>query len=377
MELSNDPHDALFREEARTWLEENKPTEPRPLGGPTVRDFDAAWQRRMFEGGWAGIDWPAEYEGRGSSLLEQVIWYEEYAAAGAPGESVLGVAVNHAGPTLIKRANEEQKSFHLPKILRGDAAWCQGFSEPNAGSDLAGLQCRGVVDGEHLVVTGQKIWTSAAEHADYQELLVRTDVDAPRHKGITWVIGDMRLPGIDIRPIATIDRGFDFCEVFYDEVRIPIGNVVDDINNGWSVAMATLEIERSTAFLHRRLDSIFVVDNLIDIAAERGLLKDEGWAGRLAELRAETFAVRALAYSLTSRSSTVTSTGSVGIVNRLFHAELSQRIATTALDLLGVDALRWSHATERYLHEFAGTIAGGTSDIQRNIIGERVLGLPR
>ena len=377
MELTTDPHFGAFRDQARTWLEENKPREPRPRDGAEVRAFDAAWQRRMFDDGWAGLDWPAEYGGRGLSLLEQVIWYEEYAASGAPNESILQVALNHAGPTLIRRASDEQKAFHLPKILRGEAAWSQGFSEPNSGSDLASLQCRGVVDGDHLVVTGQKTWTSTAENSDYQELLVRTDPEAPRHKGITWVIGDMSLPGIEVRPIRTIDRKFDFCEVFYDEVRIPIANVVDGVNNGWSVAMATLEIERSVAFLHKRLEWIFVVDELIEIASERGLLGDEGWAARLALLRAEALAVRALAYSLISTSDAVSAPGPVGIVNRMFHAELSQRIAATAIELLGVNALRWTETSERYMRTFAETIAGGTSDIQRNIIGERVLGLPR
>ncbi|MDT5266648.1 MAG: hypothetical protein QOI90_3274, partial [Mycobacterium sp.] len=237
-----------FRDQVRTWLDENKPTEPRPRDDAGIREYDLAWQRTQWEGGWAGIAWPEAYGGKGLTLLPQLIWYEEYAARGFPGIDACFVGNSHAGPTLITRATDGQKSFHLPKILRGEVIWCQGFSEPDAGSDLAALRTKAVIDGEHLVVSGQKLWTSFATVADYQELLVRTDNTGSKHKGITWVICDMSTPGIDIRPIETIEGGSEFCEVFYDDVRIPLGNVVGNVGEGWSVAMATLSFERGTAF---------------------------------------------------------------------------------------------------------------------------------
>jgi alkylation response protein AidB-like acyl-CoA dehydrogenase len=202
-----------FRREARAWLEANKPREARPeiADLKARRDYDMAWQRKMFDAGWAGINWPREFGGRGASLMEQIIWYEEYAKVGAPEVNTGFVGLKHAGPTLIACGTEAQKRFHLPKILGGDVVWCQGFSEPNAGSDLAALQTRAVIEGDELVVTGQKIWTSFGQIAEYQELLVRTDPDAPKHKGITWVICPMDAPGMEIRPIKTLAGNADFC----------------------------------------------------------------------------------------------------------------------------------------------------------------------
>src|SRR5690606_14858751 len=231
MDLDFTKEQVEFRDQVRTWLVENKPREERPRDSAGIRDYDTAWQRKQFEGGWAGIAWPTEYGGRGLTLLQQLIWYEEYAAQGFPGIDANFVGLSHAGPTLITRAREEQKAFHLPKILEGEAIWCQGFSEPEAGSDLAALKTKAVVDGDSLVVTGQKIWTSFAMCADYRELLVRTDNTGTKHHGITWVICDMRSPGIDVRPIRTIEGGEEFCEVFYDDVRIPLTNIVGEMGS--------------------------------------------------------------------------------------------------------------------------------------------------
>jgi alkylation response protein AidB-like acyl-CoA dehydrogenase len=378
MEFEPDPKDTEFRAEARAWLDENKPTDARPSDDdPACRAFDAEWQRQMHAGGWAGIDWPPEFGGRGLSLLQQVIWYEEYAASAAPSRSIFRVALNHAGPTLIARASDEQKAFHLPKILTGESAWCQGFSEPDAGSDLASLQTRGIIDGDDVVVTGQKIWTSLAQHCDYQELLIRTDPDVSKHKGITWIIGDMSLDGIEVRPIRTIDDGVDFCEVFYNEVRIPLANVVDEVNNGWSVAMSNLAIERGPAFLNNRLEWIRVLDDLIDEARERGLLADDVIADRLANLRAEALALRSMAYLMISRALPGQPPDPIASANRLYWSELTQRIARAAVELLGPDVLHRGRWSQSFLHTFASTIGGGTSDIQRSVIGERALGLPR
>ncbi|HWL78001.1 acyl-CoA dehydrogenase family protein [Microbacterium sp.] len=378
-----------FREEVRTWLEEHKPTQPRPHGYGDIREYDLAWQRTQYEGGWAGISWPTEYGGRGLSLLEQLIWYEEYGRAGLPGMDATFVGLNHAGPTLIARASEAQKNEHLPRILRGEAIWCQGFSEPGAGSDLASLSTRAVVDGDELVVTGQKIWTSFAHLADWQELLVRTDSSGRKHHGITWVICDIRSPGIDVREIKTIDGESEFAEVFYDEVRIPLSNVVGELDGGWDVAMSTLSFERGTAFTASQVQLASTVERLIALARERTrvdgrtLITDDHVAHRLAEVKAEVAALRAMTYAGISRAARTGTPGAEGSIVKLYYSELHKKVARLAVELLGVDAVelvsRWVPGgwTGDYLSSFSLTIGGGTSEIQRNIIGDRVLGLPR
>ena len=392
VELRFTPAEEAFRAEARAWLEANVPGSARPRGDDlrARRAFDVAWQRKLFDAGWAGISWPKEYGGRGASLMEQLIWYEEYARAGAPEITTTFVGLNHCGPTLIACGTPEQKAYHLPRILRGDVVWCQGFSEPNAGSDLAGLQTRAVVDGDGLVVTGQKIWTSFGQIAEFQELLVRTDPDAPRHKGISWVICPMDAPGIEIRPITTLTGGHDFCEVFYDNVRIPLANVVGKLNDGWRVAMATLSFERGTAFLSEQVRLSRRVHELARVAATgsgaRGrAIDDDEIARRLALVSAEVDAMRAMSYRSISLAARTGMPGAEASVIRLFFSELVQRIDVLAMDILGAAALetiggpdgspgRW---TESYLTGLSQTIGGGTKDIQRNIIGDRYLGLPR
>jgi len=272
MEIRFSADEERSRAEARAWLAANVPTTPRPTELRARAEYDRAWQRRMHDAGWAGIAWPKEYGGRGASLMEQLVWYEEYARAGAPDISTLFVGLDHACPTLIACGSDAQKAEHLPRILRGDVIWCQGFSEPNAGSDLASLQTRAVIEGDELVVTGQKIWTSFAHVAEFQELLVRTDPEAPRHRGISWVICPMGLPGMEIRPITTLTGESDFCEVFYDAVRIPLANVVGRLNDGWRVAMATLSFERGTAFLSEQVRIARRVDELIATARAAGAL---------------------------------------------------------------------------------------------------------
>ncbi len=379
-----------FRAEVRQWLHGHKPDRPRPSDADGIRAYDTGWQRTQYEGGWAGISWPQEYGGRGLSLLEQLIWYEEWGRAGLPTMDSTFVGLNHAGPTLIQCATPAQKAAHLPLILRGDVLWCQGFSEPGAGSDLASLRTRGVIDGDQLVVSGQKIWTSSAFVADWQELLVRTDPEAPKHRGITWVICDMHSPGIDVRPIKSMDGESEFCEVFYDEVRIPLSNVVGEINDGWRVAMSTLSFERGTAFTAGQVRLASTVERLIELAGGRPgplghgtALADESLAVRLATLRAEVAALRAMTYAVISRGVRSGTPGPEGSIVKLYFSEVEKRVARLSMDILGPDSLRhvskwlpggWSGD---YLRSYASTIGGGTSEIQRNIIGERVLGLPR
>ena len=377
MDWDDTAHLRAFREEARTWLAEHIPAQPRPPHGPAGREFDSHWLRTQYDGGWAGIDWDPAHGGRGLSLLEQVVWYEELVRAKAPSAGCFSVAIAHAGPTLIMRADQAQKESYLPRILRGQTPWCQGFSEPSAGSDLASLRTRGEVDGDEIVITGQKVWTSYGDLSDYGELVVRTDPDAPKHKGLTWLIMDMHLPGVDIRPIKQIDRRAEFCEVFYDEVRVPLSNVVDRVNNGWSVAMSTLAAERGPGFLDHRLSQITDVDELIDIARAKGLLRDDAFAERAADLRACAAAVRSMAYLQVTGTTKGATPGPETTCIRTYFVQMEQKVSDFAIDVLGADALEWNPWTKRWLNTFAAPIAGGTKDIQKNIIGERVLGLPR
>jgi alkylation response protein AidB-like acyl-CoA dehydrogenase len=381
MQFEFSPDEVQFRDKVRTWLAQNKPREVRPDDGVPMREFDLAWQRRKYAGGWAGIAWPRAYGGQGLSLVEQMIWYEECARARAPLEGCLSVALNHAGPTIIAVGTDAQKSMYLPPILRGELVWCQGFSEPGAGSDLAALHLSAVIDGDSLVLNGQKIWTSHAHLATYQETLVRTGSRTPKHKGITWVVVDMRSPGIQIRPIRTMANNCHFCEVFYDNVRIPLSNVVGQIDDGWRVAMSTLSFERASELR-------YLLEKLIELAKTRpgpngrkAAIDDDEIAARLATLRAEIAALQSMNYETISRNAEGQSPGPEASMDFLYCGEILQRVRLLSLDLLGADALEVSGDAEEwtipYLSDRYYLIAGGSAEIRRNIIAERVLGLPR
>jgi alkylation response protein AidB-like acyl-CoA dehydrogenase len=365
-----------FRREARAWLEANVPTESPPEDGPASREYVLAWQRTQARGGWAGIAWPKDVGGRGLSILEQIVWFEEYARAGGPSPlNASFVGLNHAGPTLIACGTPEQKAFHLPRILAGEVIWCQGFSEPGAGSDLGSLKTRGRLEGDELVIDGQKIWSSFADIADWQELLIRTDAEAKTSAALTWVICPMNTPGITVRPIRTMAGPRKYCEVFYDSVRVPLANVVGGVNNGWATAMSTLSFERGTAALALLIGLTLKVEKLLaDCPVDRPEMRM-----RLARLRAEGAAIRASTYRFALDSENTVPDAS-GSMMRLSFAELAQRVAAAAIDLYGIDAPEvvgmhgWGHD---YLDAFSETIAGGTAEIQRNIIAERVLGLPK
>jgi len=376
----------LFREEVRTWLHEHKPKEPLPAAGPERLAYEKAWQGKLYEHGWAGISWPKEYGGCGFSLIKQLIWFEEAALARAPAEGSFFVALNHAGPTLIALGAQAQKETFLPLILRGETPWCQGFSEPNAGSDLAALRTTGDVDGDSIVVNGTKIWSTGAHLSDYQELLIRTERGSQRHKGLSWVIGDMRLPGVDIRPIKALDGEVHFCEVFYDNVRLPLENVVGGLHNGWNVAMTTLSFERGTATLGERMEVGRTVEQLISLARTttdetgRPAIESGNIGERLATARAEAAALRAMTYMTISRGMRDPVPGPEGVIAAIYATELVQRVHELAIDIMGLRAIemdagdRWSR---RYLASRLRTLAGGTAQIRRNIVGERLLGLPR
>lgn len=370
-----------FRDECRAWLADNVPREDRPHDGEAMRDFDLAWQNKQYRGGWAGVSWPEEYGGRGLSVLEQLIWHEEYARAGAPPSGSMFVALSHAGPTLIVQGTAEQKAKYLPTILRGEENWCQGFSEPGAGSDLANLKCKAEIDGDELVVNGTKIWTSYGHLARWQELLVRTGgPDKPLHKGISWVICDMTLPGIDIRPIEAMSGLTHFAQVFYDNVRIPMKNVVGEIDGGWRVAMTTLGFERGTGTIAHQIELSRTVEKLIDWARDNRGAVDEVQLAELAKLKTEVLALRSLTAASVSRGMTEEVPGAEGNIVALYFGELSRQVHAAAFDLVGASALErvgHDHYPLHYLEAFKWAIGGGTSEIRRNAIGERVLGLPK
>ena len=387
MDLQWSDQDNRFRAEVRHWLADNKPGQCRPHGKEGAT-FDREWQKTLFTGGWAGLNWPAAYGGRGLSLVEQMIWYEEYAKAGGPSLSAMFVAQAHAGPTLITLGTEAQKAKHLNGILRGEEIWCQGFSEPSSGSDLASLRTKGVVDGDEIVVSGQKIWTSYADVADYQELLIRTEPGSQRHKGLSWVICDMRTPGIEIHPIRNMTGESEFCSVFYDEVRVPLANVVGAVGQGWKTAMATLGFERGTAFVGEMVTLVIRLEELIAWAKANALpgstrvaWQDDGVRRALATLRAEVAGLRALNYANLARFADGAAPGGEGSIVKLLTNEVARGIDALAVDFMGVRLLEgdaqasdwWTH----FMNVTVRTIGGGTPEIQREIIADRVLELPR
>jgi alkylation response protein AidB-like acyl-CoA dehydrogenase len=326
----------------------------------------------------------------GLSGLQQVIWFEESARARAPHHiNMTYVALMHAGPTLISRGAEAQKSFHLAKILKGEALWCQGFSEPNAGSDLASLKTRGVIDGDDIVVTGAKMWTTDAAYADYAELLVRTDPASERHKGLTWLICDMKSPGIDIKPIRTMLLDSHVNMVFFDEVRIPKSNAVGEINKGWSTALSTLSFERGLGFIGDQLELYERVGRAIELAQKvrledgRRAIEDDAIAQKLASIKADTLAIKAMTLADIAESDRSGEPGPKGSMMKLLVTSTHKALCEVVGDMMGWAFLEFngdrhtSPWTYDYLWSWVFTISGGTSEIQREITADRVLGLPK
>ncbi len=390
MDLHYSAADLDFRARARIWLTGNVPQAKRPAHGHGAEAFDRDWQRKLFDHGWAGIAWPSEYGGMGLSGLQQVIWYEELARAAAPHHiNTMYIGLMHAGPTVIARGTEEQKAFHLPRILKGEAIWCQGFSEPGAGSDLAALKTRGRIEGDHLVVSGAKMWTTDAQHADFQELLIRTGEDGLRHKGLTWIIADMRSPGIEIRPVRTMMGDEHVNMVFYDDVRIPLSNVVGELHQGWSTAMATLSFERGLGFIGDQLELYERVSRAIELAARTRLddgslaLDDQGIAQRLASIKADCMAIRAMTLADIAETDRTGMPGPKGSMMKLMVTQTHKALSEVVSEILGWDFMefdgdRSAHPwTYEYLWSWIFSISGGTSEIQREITADRVLGLPR
>jgi hypothetical protein len=387
MRLQESASEQAFRLELRSWLQEVLPTlPPAPSQDDWAarRSFDMAWQRRLFDAGYAGIAWPREYGGLGATPTEELIYLEETERAGAPYVGCGFVGNLHAGPTIVAEGTPEQKARFLPGILRGDHVWCQGFSEPSAGSDLASLRTRAVRDGDSYVVSGHKLWTSHAQVADHCELLVRTDPDAPKHRGISWLVMPMDLPGIEVAPLKTLTGVSEFNEVFLDEVRIPIENRVGAENDGWRVAMVTFSFERGTAFVSELLSSMALVEDLAAIARKQGVWDDASIRRELAIVAAELEAQ----WALTKRNVSNAARGGVGVggsVFKLAYHETRERLGEVALRVLdrarlGMDdPLRLGNAdhVQETLYALSLSIAAGTAQIQRNIVGERLLGLPK
>jgi len=393
MDLRYTAAEQQFRSELREWLGDVLPglgPEPHREDWDARRAWDTGWQRMLYDAGYAGINWPKEFGGRGATPTEHLIFIEETERARAPYVGMNFVGLLHAGPTLIAEASDEQKAFHLPGILTGEHVWCQGFSEPNAGSDLASLRCRAVRDGDDYVVNGQKIWTSYGHMADYCEMLVRTDTEVPKHKGISWLIVPMDTPGIDIRPLETMEGTAEFCEVFFDDVRIPVANRVGDENDGWRVAMVTLSFERGTAFVSDVLESMELVRDVAELAktiTSNGATRweDAGLRREIGRIAAEFDAL----WALTKRNiSQAQRTGLVGVGGNVFKiawSDLRQHLGDVTMRLLDRASLSLDDVGElptgRHVHArfyaISMTIAAGTSQVNRNIVGERVLGLPK
>ncbi len=399
MDLTYTADERAFRTELRRWLAEVLPTlPPKPPveDWPGRRTYDTHWQRLLFEAGYAGIDWPTEGGGRGASPVEQLIFKEECERAGAPYVGVNFVGLLHAGPTIIAEGTREQKARFLPPILRGEEVWCQGFSEPGAGSDLAALRTRAVRDGDHYVVSGSKIWTSHSPVADYGELLVRTGPDDSRHRGITWLILPMDRPGIELRPLLTMGGSEDFAELFLDEVRIPVDLRVGEENDGWRVTMVTLSFERGTAFVGELLESMRLLRELKGLARGTGAWRDAGIRQRIGHLQASFDALWALTKRNVSQAGEGGVPGLGGSVFKLSYSEQGQALSELAMELLDRAALAASpldadgpgadggrvplgnaEQVEAWYKSISLTIAAGTSQVQRNIVSERILGLPK
>jgi alkylation response protein AidB-like acyl-CoA dehydrogenase len=386
MDLRYGREDEAFRSELRTWLEKEVPAYGAPPAAddwPARRAYDTGWQKKLHDAGLAGLAWPAEVGGRGLPISQQLVYLEEYARAGAPYIGVNFVGLMHAGPTLIAEGSEAQRAFHLPRILRGESVWCQGFSEPQAGSDLAALRTRAVRRGDEYVVTGQKIWSTRAHVADWCELLVRTDAGAPKHQGITWLILDMHQPGVTVRAMRTIDGESHFCEVFLDEARVPVANRVGDENDGWRVANVTLRFERGTAFAQHIITLRSQLLRLASLAASRGA--GDALRGRIGRLWANVEALWRLTQMCVTEAERTGIPSPLGSAVKLRYSELSQEIAELAVRVAGrailgavaQNGVRTGELAREHLWSLQTTIAAGTSQIQRNLIAQRILGMPK
>ena len=395
MDFRLSSQEEAFRDELRRWLQANAPGDWAKLRSQFATqkeqiDFLKEWQRRLYEAGYIGLHWPAEYGGRGATIMEQAIFFEEMVRARAP-EPINVIGLDMAGPAIIHHGTEAQKKRFPSRILSAEEIWCQGFSEPNAGSDLASLQTRAVLENGHFVVNGQKVWTSYAHIAQWCILLARTDPAAPKHKGLTYLLVDMRSPGVTVKPLRQMNGDAEFNELFFENVKVPVENVLGRVNDGWSVAITTLMFERGPRTLTRQLMLGQGIDAAIELARRldldgRKASRDPIIRQRLAQFWIDAQALRYATLRTLTRMARGEPPGPEGSASKLFFSETWQRLLELILELEGPYAQLWEGSDRsveggywqfRFLRSRGDTIAAGSSEIQRNIIAERVLGLPK
>ena len=387
MDFRDTPEEAKFRQEVREFVQAEAPKER----GIDMFSGNREWIKKLASRNWVAPAWPKEYGGAGMSVMEQFIFNWELAQARAPRPG--GIATGFVGPTLIVHGTEEQKQKYLPEILSGDVIWCQGYSEPGAGSDLASLQTRAVRDGDDYIVNGQKIWTSGAQHSKWMILLARTDPDAPKHRGITYFIVDMKSPGVTVRPLINAAYSHEFNEVFFEDVRIPRDNIIGEENRGWYLAQTTLSFERSN--IGGAVGARQSVEDLVHFASENigngqsTLGHNPSIRHELVERFVEAGVATMMSYKIVSmQAKEGVAPGHEASVAKLYGTELNQRIYRTGMKVMGLygqldpktDGPKppmGGRIKDMYLRSIANTIEGGTSEIQRNIIATRGLGLPR
>ncbi|MEK9938628.1 MAG: acyl-CoA dehydrogenase family protein [Ilumatobacter sp.] len=401
MRPTYEPSAEAYREKVQAFLAEKLPSNWSGIGsleGSAIEEFVAEWRQTLFEAGYLAPGWPVEFGGAGLSALEQVILAEEFARAGVPTggpNDVFGIQM--LGNTLLLMGSDEQKERYLPRILSGEDTWCQGYSEPNAGSDLGNVGLKAIRDGDQWILNGQKIWTSAGHLADHIFTLARTDPDAPKHKGISFLLVDMRQPGVEVRPIRMISGESEFNEVFYTDAVCPVDEVVGGVNNGWAVAMTLLGFERGEAAATAPIRFQAEVDRLVLLARERGLDRDPVIRQRIARAYSKVQVMRYSGMRVLTQFLAGAHPGPDGAISKLFWSEYHLTVTELAVDILGAEAMvpsgrmpssafqtddagapnssaSWAGT---FLNARAGTIYAGSSQIQRNIIGEMVLGLPK
>jgi alkylation response protein AidB-like acyl-CoA dehydrogenase len=376
VDLTLSPAEQEFRDELRTWLEENHPG-PEPEGDEAAFEFRKEWQRKLADAGWAGLSWPEEYGGRGASLIEQALFNEEMVRSKAPmTANVLGLVMG--GPVVIAHGTPEQKERYLKPILTAEEIWCQGFSEPESGSDLASLKTKAVKSNGEWVVTGQKVWTTYAHQAKWCMLVARTDFDVPKHKGLTYFLMDMEQEAVQVRPLRQITGEAEFNELFIEEARIPDENVVGGVGNGWGVAITTLMHERAGLGFGSAIALKIALGQLMELVREKGLDEDPIIRQRIAQLYIEAEALRLNASRGLTQIMKTGIPGPEGSLVKWQWSDSNQALTELAMDVRGAEAPLIDEAwTYRFLRARANSIEGGTTEILKNIVAERVLGLPR
>ena len=382
--LGDTEQEAAWRKEVRTFITNEAPAALQAGGEQGENALFGRmgaikeWRDKVVKKGWIAPSWPTRYGGADMSVVDQFVMNEEFAESGVPG-NLGGFGVMMIGPTIIEHGTEEQKSHHLGRIVRGEVIWCQGYSEPGAGSDLASLQTRGVRDGDDYVINGQKIWTTGAQYADWMYMLVRTDPDAPKHRGITYVLVDMKSPGVTVRPLTTLAGTQTFNEVFFEDVRVPVANRIGDENRGWYVGTTTLDFERSS--IGSAIGVRKALEGLIKQSksenSEVSFERNPKVKAEFVERWIECEVAKMLSYRVVSMQVSGKIPNYEASMCKMFSSELSQRIANLSMHLYGMHGNVKNRSAMGYMQAVSSTIAGGTTEIQKGIIATRGLGLPR